>query len=186
MELIPRVVNIAVCNVLSNILRCMLSISIAVITSLHCALFLYLKNFFHSYHSMLCSFLTIKKEVFNDMQHVYELTPLKIIKVCTTWWLTHGEACLRIIRIWAIDGCVGCNLQWKKMPRCERGQRCSLTATKYLYAFTCCRVIGNNQLLLQVLTNKKFKLFFHQEQVRERYWAFKTFSRRIRRLWCKD
>ena len=97
MELIPWVVNIVVCNVLSNILHCMLSISIAVITSLHCALFIYLKNFFHSYHSMLCSFLTIKKEVFNDMQHVYELTPLKIIKVCTTRWLTHGEACLRII-----------------------------------------------------------------------------------------
>ena len=45
----------------------------------------------------LFKYSTIKKEVFNDMQHVYELTPLKIIKVCTTRWLTHGEACWRII-----------------------------------------------------------------------------------------
>ena len=36
---------------------------------------------------------TIKTEVFNDMQRVYELTPLKAIKACTTRWLTHGEAC---------------------------------------------------------------------------------------------
>ena len=40
------------------------------------------------------------------------------------------------------------------MPRYERVQRCFFTSTKYLYAFTCCRVIGTNQLLLQVLTNK--------------------------------
>ena len=41
------------------------------------------------------------------------------------------------------------------MPRCERDQRCSFTITKYLYAFTCCRVIGTNQLLLQVLTHTR-------------------------------
>ena len=29
----------------------------------------------------LCKYSTIKKENFNDMQHVYELTPLKVIKV---------------------------------------------------------------------------------------------------------
>ena len=45
----------------------------------------------------LFKYITIKKEVFNDMQCVYELTPLKVIKVCTTRWLTHGEACWRII-----------------------------------------------------------------------------------------
>ena len=31
------------------------------------------------------------------MQRVYELTQLKVIKACTTRWLTHGEACWRII-----------------------------------------------------------------------------------------
>ena len=31
------------------------------------------------------------------MQRVYELTPLKAIKACTTQWLTHGEAWWRII-----------------------------------------------------------------------------------------
>ena len=40
----------------------------------------------------LFKYSTIKKEVFNDMQHVYELTPLKVIKACPTSWLTHGEA----------------------------------------------------------------------------------------------
>ena len=40
---------------------------------------------------------TIKNEVFADMQWVYELTPLKVLKACTTRWLTHGEACWRII-----------------------------------------------------------------------------------------
>ena len=45
----------------------------------------------------LFKYSTIKKEVFNDMQRVYELTPLNVIKACTTRWLTHGEACWRII-----------------------------------------------------------------------------------------
>ena len=45
----------------------------------------------------LFKYSTIKKEVFNDMQRVYELTPLKVIKSCTTQWLMHGEACWRII-----------------------------------------------------------------------------------------
>ena len=40
----------------------------------------------------LFKYSTIKKDVFNDMQRVYELTPLKVIKACTTRWLTHGEA----------------------------------------------------------------------------------------------
>ena len=40
---------------------------------------------------------TIKKEVYNDMQRVYALTPLKVIKACTTRWLTHDKACWRII-----------------------------------------------------------------------------------------
>ena len=40
---------------------------------------------------------TIKKEVYNDMQRVYALTPLKVIKACTTGWLTHDKACWRII-----------------------------------------------------------------------------------------
>ena len=31
------------------------------------------------------------------MWHVYELNPLKVIKACTTRWLTHGEACWRIV-----------------------------------------------------------------------------------------
>ena len=56
------------------------------------------------------------------------------------WW---GMLDNHIV-IWAISGSVGCNLQRKKMARCERGQRCSFTTTKYLYAFTCCRVIGIN------------------------------------------
>ena len=43
----------------------------------------------------LFKYSIIKKEVFNDMQH--ELTPLKVIKAHTTQWLTHGEACWRII-----------------------------------------------------------------------------------------
>ena len=45
----------------------------------------------------LFKYSTIKKEVFNDMQRVYELTPLKVIKACTRQWLMHGEACWRII-----------------------------------------------------------------------------------------
>ena len=45
----------------------------------------------------LFKYSAIKKEVFNNMQHVYELTPLKVIKACTTRWLTHGEAYWRII-----------------------------------------------------------------------------------------
>ena len=45
----------------------------------------------------LFKYSTIKKEVFNDMQHVYELTPLKVIKAFTRRWFTHGEACWRII-----------------------------------------------------------------------------------------
>ena len=57
MELIPWVVNVAVCIVWSNILHRMLSISIAVITGFHCPLFIYFKNFLHSYHLMLYSFL---------------------------------------------------------------------------------------------------------------------------------
>ena len=40
----------------------------------------------------LFKYSTMKKEVFNDMQRVYELTPLKVIKACTTQSLTHGEA----------------------------------------------------------------------------------------------
>ena len=40
---------------------------------------------------------TIKKEVSNNMKRVYELTPLKVIKACTTQWLTHCEACWRNI-----------------------------------------------------------------------------------------
>ena len=31
------------------------------------------------------------------MKHVYELTPIKVIKACTTQWLTHCEACWRNI-----------------------------------------------------------------------------------------
>ena len=45
----------------------------------------------------LFKYSTIKKEVFNDMQRVYELTPLKVIKACPTSWVTHGEARWRII-----------------------------------------------------------------------------------------
>ena len=45
----------------------------------------------------LLKYSTIKKEVFNDMQRVYELTPLKVIKACTTRWFTHGEVCWRIM-----------------------------------------------------------------------------------------
>ena len=41
----------------------------------------------------LFKYSTIKKEVFNNMQYIYELTLLKVIKVCTTRWLRHGEAC---------------------------------------------------------------------------------------------
>ena len=97
----------------------------------------------------LFKYSTIKKEVFNDMQRVYESTTLKVIKACTTRWLTHGEACWRIIS--------------RFEPLVDAFQRYSFTTTKYLHAFTCCRIIGTNQLLLQVLTKKKFKLFFHQE-----------------------
>ena len=56
-----------------------------------------------SLHTMLFSvwkpfkYSTIKKEVFNNMWHVYELNPLKVIKACTTRWLTHREACWRIV-----------------------------------------------------------------------------------------
>ena len=57
MEQIPLVVNVAVCNALSNILHRMLSISITVITGFHCALHIYLNNSLHSYHVILCSFL---------------------------------------------------------------------------------------------------------------------------------
>ena len=32
----------------------------------------------------LFKYSTMKKEIFNDMQCVYELTPLKVIKACTT------------------------------------------------------------------------------------------------------
>ena len=45
----------------------------------------------------LFRYSTIKKEVFNNMQHVYELNPLKVIKAFTIRWFMHGEACWRII-----------------------------------------------------------------------------------------
>lgn len=45
----------------------------------------------------LFKYSSIKREVFDDTQRVYELTPLKVLKACTTRWLTHGEACWRII-----------------------------------------------------------------------------------------
>ena len=97
-------VSVAVSNILSNILCRIQSIPIAIITSLHWALFSYLKNFLHLYHLLLCSSMyesclstvPIRKEFFNIMQHVYELNPLKAIKACTTWLLTHGEACWTI------------------------------------------------------------------------------------------
>ena len=45
----------------------------------------------------LFKYSTVKKVVLNDIQRVYELTPLKVIKACTTRWPTHLEACWRII-----------------------------------------------------------------------------------------
>ena len=44
----------------------------------------------------LFTYSTIKREVFNDMQRVYELTPLKVVKAYTARCLTYGEVCWRI------------------------------------------------------------------------------------------
>ena len=46
----------------------------------------------------LFKYSTIKKEVFDNMQRVYELTPSKVIKACTTRWIMQGEECWRISR----------------------------------------------------------------------------------------
>ena len=40
---------------------------------------------------------SIKQAVFDDAQKVLEQKPLKILKACTTRWLTHGETCNRVI-----------------------------------------------------------------------------------------
>ncbi|XP_064614032.1 protein FAM200B-like [Liolophura sinensis] len=43
---------------------------------------------------------TIKFAVFEEAQAVEGLTPVKILKACTTRWLSHGEACVRILSRW--------------------------------------------------------------------------------------
>ena len=101
MELIPLVVNVAVCRYslphaeYINCLNHQLALR-----------FVHLLKEFPSLVSLdamllsvwkLFKYSTIKKEVFNDMQHVYALIPLKVIKACTTRWLTHDKACWRII-----------------------------------------------------------------------------------------
>ena len=40
---------------------------------------------------------SIKQAVFENAQIVEEMTPLKILKACTTRWLTHGETSIRVI-----------------------------------------------------------------------------------------
>ena len=47
----------------------------------------------------LFKYSIFKKEVFENMKRVYELTPLKLIKACTTGLLTHDEACWRTISL---------------------------------------------------------------------------------------
>ena len=42
-------------------------------------------------------FSTIKQSVFENAQVEYDLKPTKIIKAAVTRWLTHGEACARVI-----------------------------------------------------------------------------------------
>ena len=83
----------------------------------------------------LFKYSTIKKEIFNDIQCVYELTPLKVIKACTTWWLTHGEALWRIMS--QFESLVDLlDAIYNKKDACMwRGQRCSFTTTKDLYVW---------------------------------------------------
>ena len=39
----------------------------------------------------------IKQAIFEQAQEGSNLKPLKVLKACTTRWLTHGESCIRII-----------------------------------------------------------------------------------------
>ena len=38
-----------------------------------------------------------KQAIFEQAQEASNLKPLKVLKTCTTRWLTHGESCTRII-----------------------------------------------------------------------------------------
>ena len=40
---------------------------------------------------------SIKQAIFEQAQESLNLKPLKVLKACTTRWLTHGESCIRII-----------------------------------------------------------------------------------------
>ena len=40
---------------------------------------------------------TTKQAIFEESQEIFELSPTKILKACTTRWLTHGESCARVI-----------------------------------------------------------------------------------------
>ena len=40
---------------------------------------------------------SIKKAIFEQAQEASNLKPLKVLKACTTRWLTHGESCAGII-----------------------------------------------------------------------------------------
>ena len=80
----------------------------------------------------LFKYSTSKKEVFNDMQRIYELTPLKIIKACTTRWLTHGETCWRIIsRFEPLVDAMNAICNKKRCPNMKRIRDAFIT-TKYL------------------------------------------------------
>ena len=45
----------------------------------------------------LFKYSSIKQAIFENAQMLHDVTPLKIMKACTTRWLTHGETCNRII-----------------------------------------------------------------------------------------
>ena len=45
----------------------------------------------------LFKYSSIKNSIFLEAQEAMNLKPLKILKSCTTGWLTHGESCILII-----------------------------------------------------------------------------------------
>ena len=40
---------------------------------------------------------SIKQAIFEQAQEASNLKPLKVLKTCTTRWLTHGESCIRVL-----------------------------------------------------------------------------------------
>ena len=45
----------------------------------------------------MLKYSSIKQAIFEQAQEASNIKPLKVLKACTTRWLSHGESCIRII-----------------------------------------------------------------------------------------